>query len=321
MLSGSRLLTVEFMPIQPQNAIAVEGLTMHYGSHQVVRGIDFEVNFGEVFAFLGPNGAGKTSTVEILEGFRQRSGGVVRVLEADPAHATSAWRDRVGVVLQDSTPEPDLTVHETLQLYAGFYRRPRPLDEILRITGLEEQASMRNGRLSGGQQRRLDVALALVGDPDLLFLDEPTTGFDPAARRAAWDTIAGLKALGKTIFLTTHYLEEAEYLADRIAVLVAGRIVASGSPLELGGRDHKPSVISFELSPQVDTIEWPDHFAALEPEIHAGRTSLRSANPSDDLTVLLEWARSRSLNISSLEVSLPTLEETYLALTTGGVAP
>src|SRR5580698_8618701 len=238
-------------------AIEVTGLTMRYGSRQVVNGIDFTVNHGEVFAFLGPNGAGKTTTVEVLEGFRSRTAGTVRVLGIDPESAPSAWRDRVGVVLQSSVPEPDLTVRETVELYAGFYRRPRPVDEVLALTGLEAQAGMRNRRLSGGQQRRLDVALALVGDPDLLFLDEPTTGFDPAARRAAWQTVAELKQLGKTLFLTTHYLEEADYLAGRIAVITAGRIVATGTPADLGGRDQQPSTVRLALHPSIPFNEWP----------------------------------------------------------------
>src|SRR5580698_8981853 len=225
----------EFQPATSEASLAIEvsGLRKHYGNHEVVQGIDFSVRCGEIFAFLGPNGAGKTTTVEILEGFTNRSAGHVRVLGIDPQQATAAWRDRVGVVLQSSVPEPDLSVEETIRLYAGFYSHPRPTEEVLALTGLESQASTRNGRLSGGQQRRLDVALALVGDPDLLFLDEPTTGFDPAARRAAWETVAGLKQLGKTVVLTTHYLEEAEFLADRIAVITNGRIVATGTPAQL----------------------------------------------------------------------------------------
>ncbi len=230
-------------------AIEVSGLTKEYRGRPAVKGIDFTVAHGEIVAILGPNGAGKTTTVEILEGFRSRTGGQVRVLGVDPEGAPAAWRDRVGVVLQSSVPEPDLTVAETVELYGGFYRHPLPTAEILDVTGLTEQASMRNRRLSGGQQRRLDVALALVGGPDVLFLDEPTTGFDPAARRAAWRTIAGLKALGKTILLTTHYLEEAETLADRIAVISAGRIVASGTPADLGGRDRRPSTRSASAAP------------------------------------------------------------------------
>jgi ABC-2 type transport system ATP-binding protein len=317
----------EDTPAGTDTAIEVTGLTMRYGPRQVVNGIDFTVNHGEVFAFLGPNGAGKTTTVEILEGFRSRTAGTVRVLGIDPESAPSAWRDRVGVVLQSSVPEPDLTVEETVELYAGFYRRPRPVDEVLALTGLEAQAGMRNRRLSGGQQRRLDVALALVGDPDVLFLDEPTTGFDPAARRAAWETIAGLKRLGKTIFLTTHYLEEAEYLADRIAVITAGRIVATGTPADLGGRDQQPSTVRLALHPSIPFNEWPAEFAAgagvaarLRPRprprlLADGRFEFDSSDPAADLYELTRWATTNGVRIDGLEVTRPTLEDVYLALT------
>src|SRR5919108_2741411 len=194
----------------PAAAIAVRDLRMSYGSREILRGVDLEVRRGEIFAFLGPNGAGKTTTVEILEGFRRRTGGDVRVLGEDPAVAGTSWRERVGVVLQESQIEPMLTARECLELYAGYYAAPRPVDETLELVGLSEKADERAGHLSGGQQRRLDVALALIGDPDIVFLDEPTTGFDPAARRTAWQAITGLRALGKTVFLTTHFMEEAE---------------------------------------------------------------------------------------------------------------
>ncbi len=293
---------------------------MSYGGREVVRGIDFRVHPGEVFAFLGPNGAGKTTTVEILEGFRSRTGGDVRVLGIDPAKAKSAWRDRVGVVLQSSVPEPDLTVRETVELYSGYYRRPRPTAELLTLTGLQEQADVRNVRLSGGQQRRLDVALALVGDPDLLFLDEPTTGFDPAARRVAWETVAGLKRLGKTIFLTTHYLDEAEYLADRIAVITAGRIVAVGTPREIGGRDRRPSIVRFGLEENSQRPSPFGHFGGRARVLNDGRWEMASADPTADICDLSEWAGDRGLRVVGLEVAPPSLEETYLALTTGGQA-
>jgi ABC-2 type transport system ATP-binding protein len=302
-----------------EHAIVVEGLTMDYGSKPVVRGIDFQVAVGEAFAFLGPNGAGKTTTVEILEGFRIRTGGDVRVLGLDPAKATSAWRDRVGVVLQSSTPEADLSVRETLALYAGFYRRPRSIDEVLAVTGLEGQADMRNGRLSGGQQRRLDVALALVGDPDVLFLDEPTTGFDPAARRAAWEAVAGLKSMGKTIFLTTHYLDEAEYLADRIAVIVDGRIVAAGPPGQLGGRDHQPSRIRFRLPPALGPADLPSDLAGGIDLLDSGALELSTHDPQTVLLALTRWAEAGNHHLGDLEVSRPSLEETYLTLTAGSV--
>src|SRR5439155_8133548 len=196
--------------------ISVRGLRKSYGSVEAVAGIDLEVSRGEIFAFLGPNGAGKTTTVEILEGFRERTAGEVTVLGADPARAGGAWRDRIGVVLQESQPEPGLTVRECLELFAGYYGAPRDIAETIGLVGLGEKADTLGELLSGGQRRRLDVALGLIGDPELIFLDEPTTGFDPSARRAAWAVIAGLRALGKTVFLTTHYMDEAEHLADRI---------------------------------------------------------------------------------------------------------
>jgi ABC-2 type transport system ATP-binding protein len=215
-----------------------------------------------VFAFLGPNGAGKTTTVEILEGYRRRDAGEVSVLGVDPARAGGDWRARIGVVLQESEPEAELTVEECLALYAGYYPAPRPVGQTLELVGLAGQRAKRCGRMSGGQRRRLDMALALIGDPELIFLDEPTTGFDPAARQSAWDVIAGLRDLGKTAFLTTHYMEEAEHLADRIAVLAAGRIVAQGKAATLGGRDDQASVISFTLPPGVPAAELPPPVAA-----------------------------------------------------------
>jgi ABC-2 type transport system ATP-binding protein len=298
-------------------AVVVTGLTMHYGSRPAVKGIDFTIAYGEVFAFLGPNGAGKTTTVEILEGFRARTGGEARVLGIDPGHATPAWRDRVGVVLQSSTPEADLSVCETIELYAGYYRHPRPTTEILALTGLEDQAATRNRRLSGGQQRRLDVALALVGDPAILFLDEPTTGFDPAARRAAWETIRGLKALGKTIVLTTHYLEEAEYLADRIAVISGGRIVAEGSPATLGGRHRRPSSVRFRLEPHPVSGP-PPPLGSASRVLDDGRTEFASDDPASDLQRLTAWAKARDRRVTRLEVAPPSLEAIYLALTAEG---
>ena len=220
-------------------------------------GLDFEVYGGEIFAFLGPNGAGKTTTVEILEGYRERTSGAVSVLGIDPAHPTRSWHHRVGVVLQESEPEPELTVRESLQLYAGYYAHPLSVDEALDAVGLTPQAEVLVRELSGGQRRRLDFGLALVGDPELLFLDEPTTGFDPSARRAAWSVIDGLRALGKTIFLTTHYMDEAEALADRIAVISAGRVIAAGTPQTLGGRDSKQCRVTFTLPPGVAIGDLP----------------------------------------------------------------
>jgi ABC-2 type transport system ATP-binding protein len=265
-------------------------------------------------AVLGPNGAGKTTTIEILEGFRARKGGEIHVLGVDPEHVTSAWRERVGVVLQSSTPEPDLTVRETIELYAGFYSRPVGTGHLLEMCGLTEQSDVRNRRLSGGQQRRLDVALALVGNPELIFLDEPTTGFDPAARHAAWEMIAGLRELGTTIVLTTHYLEEAEYLADRIAVIDCGRIVAEGTPQELGGRDKAPTTISFRaLDP---TLAPPLPVQPTAPD----RVGIATHEPTQVLCTLTTWAVEHGIELLDLEVRAPSLEETYLQLTKSGVA-
>src|SRR5262245_13152027 len=295
-------------------AISVTGLHKSYGEFEAVRGIDLEVAHGEVFAFLGPNGAGKTTTTEILEGYRERSSGTVEVLGVDPASPSREWRERIGIVLQQCRMRPELTVRETLELYAGYYSAPRPVDDTIEQVGLTVKADARAGNLSGGQQRRLDVGLALIGDPDLLFLDEPTTGFDPSARRQAWSVIAGLRDLGKTIFLTTHYMDEAQRLADRVAVIAAGDIVARGTPADLGDREHRPAEISFEL---------PDHLAPsdLPPEIAAavrvenGALRLSSEQPIELLNRLTGWALERSVDLEGLEVRRPSLEDIYLELT------
>jgi len=297
--------------------IEVTGLRKTYDGADAVAGIELTVNPGEVFAFLGPNGAGKTTTVEILEGYRRRTAGEVSVLGVDPARAGRDWRARIGVVLQESEPEAELTVGECLSLYAGYYPRPRPVAETLELVGLADRRSARCGRLSGGQRRRLDVALALIGDPELIFLDEPTTGFDPAARQSAWQVIAGLRDLGKTIFLTTHYMEEAEYLADRIAVLVAGRIVAEGTAATLGGRDTEASIISFTLPPDVPTGDLPAAVTASVISSADGRIEATSRNPLHLLGALAEWTATRDLDLPDLDVHRPTLEDIYLQLTRG----
>ena len=295
--------------------ISVRGLVKRYDSHQAVAGIDLEVRHGEIFAFLGPNGAGKTTTVEILEGFRQRTAGEVSVLGQDPATAGGAWRDRVGVVLQESEPEPGLSVRECLAMYAGYYRTPRDIDETIALVGLTAKAGTLGTRLSGGQRRRLDFALALIGDPELIFLDEPTTGFDPSARRAAWEVVAGLRKLGKTIFLTTHYMDEAEYLADRIMVLSAGHIVAEGTPRTLGGRDHMSTAISFTLPGGLAPRDLPEGLSPLAEPGAAGLTVLHSESPLVHLQMLGNWALSRGFDLPDLDVHRPTLEEVYLTLT------
>jgi ABC-2 type transport system ATP-binding protein len=294
--------------------ITVRGLVKRYGRREAVRGIDLEVQRGEVFAFLGPNGAGKTTTVEILEGFRSRTSGEVTVLGVDPSRAGGAWRDRVGVVLQESEPEPGLSVRECLELYAGYYRVPRSIADTITLVGLAGKADTLASELSGGQRRRLDVALALIGDPELIFLDEPTTGFDPSARRAAWEVIVGLRKLGKTVFLTTHYMEEAEYLADRVAVIAAGQIVARGTPQTLGGRDRMTTEISFTVPHGIALAQLPIGIGAtcIESDRRV-RVSTEDSVPA--LFSLTRWALENDFELPDLELRRATLEDVYLALT------
>lgn len=296
------------------DVITVRDLRMSYGHYEAVRGIDLDVAQGEIFAFLGPNGAGKTSTVEILEGFRTRTGGEVRVLGEDPARAGSDWRARVGVVLQESAPEAWLTVRECMSMYAGYYPNPLPVGRALELVGLTDKADGRCDRLSGGQLRRLDMALALIGDPELVFLDEPTTGFDPAARHTAWDVIAGLRELGKTIFLTTHYMDEAEALADQIMIIAAGRIVASGTPATIGGRASAATTIRFTLPDGVT----PGDLPGLPAPVTAGRggtVEILHDQPVPVLHTLTTWALQHGYPLSDLTAHRPTLEEIYLRLT------
>jgi ABC-2 type transport system ATP-binding protein len=276
------------------NAIAVRGLRKSYGALEAVREIDFEVQRGEVFGLLGPNGAGKTTTVEVLEGYRKRDGGEVEVLGVDPAAARGDWRERIGVVLQSSAMYETLTTAEMLRLFAGYYESPRPVDEVVELVGLQDKRDERVRRLSGGQRRRLDLGLALVGDPELIFLDEPTTGFDPRARRQAWETIRGLRGLGKTILLTTHYLDEAEQLADRVAVLSHGRIVASGAPAELTGAVPATEIRYRENGREV---------------------VLETDEPTRVLHDLTARALAESRELEGLVVRRPSLEEVYLSLT------
>ena len=304
--------------------ISVRGLRKSYGAFEAVAGIDIQVSAGEIFAFLGPNGAGKTTTVEILEGFRKRSSGEVTVLGADPAGAGGDWRDRIGVVLQESRPEPGLTVRECLELYAGYYRAPRDIGETIELVGLEGKSDTVSEQLSGGQRRRLDVALALIGDPELIFLDEPTTGFDPSARRAAWEVVSGLRDLGKTVFLTTHYMDEAENLADRVAVIAGGRIVAEGTPDMLGGREQMPATIAFTLPDRLVPDDLPPGLLGLVASRTDGRIVLESERPLADVKLLADWALARCLDLPDLDVRRPSLEDVYLQLTDaqqqGGVA-
>jgi ABC-2 type transport system ATP-binding protein len=299
------------------SVIRVNGLRKSYGEHEVVCGIDLEVHRGEVFAFLGPNGAGKTTTVEILEGYRSRSAGEVSVLEEDPASADGGWRARIGLVLQSCTMPPELTVRELVALYAGYYPHPRGVPETIELVGLADKRDARTKQLSGGQLRRLDVALALIGDPELVFLDEPTTGFDPTARHHAWEVIANLRELGKTIFLTTHYMDEAQALADHVAVIVAGVIVAEGTPETLGGRDRELSDISFRLPPGTVPAALPRELASIARQREDGRVHLGVLDPARALYALAGWALEYGEHLDSLTVGRPTLEDVYLRLTDG----
>ena len=278
-------------------AVRVSDLHKSYGDLEAVRGVSFEIGEGEVFGLLGPNGAGKTTTVEILEGYRRRDAGEAWVLGHDPGTAGSEFRERIGVVLQSSELYPTFTVRECLELFGGYYERRRDVDEVIELVGLGEKRGARIGTLSGGQKRRLDLGVALMGDPDLLFLDEPTTGFDPAARRAAWETIRALRSLGKTILLTTHYLDEAEQLADRVAVIRDGRIVALGTPAELTG-------------------------SAPQTEIRYRRNGREVVVATDEPTRVLHELTAEALaagtELEGLQVRRPTLEEVYLSLTGNG---
>jgi ABC-2 type transport system ATP-binding protein len=276
------------------SAIEVSGLRKSYGPREVLQDVSFTVETGEVFALLGPNGAGKTTTVEILEGYRRRDGGEVSVLGADPAKAGQDFRARIGIVLQSSAVYPLLSVRETLELFAGYYPHPRRPEEVIELVGLNEQVDARVRTLSGGQLRRLDLALALVGDPELIFLDEPTTGFDPAARRQAWDTIRGLRELGKSILLTTHYMEEAQRLSDRIAILRDGRIALTGSPREL-------------LSGQA--------LVEIRYRRNGEEVVIDTEEPTRVLHELTAQALADGVELEGLEVRRRTLEDVYLDLT------
>jgi ABC-2 type transport system ATP-binding protein len=275
-------------------AISVRDLRKSYGEHEAVRGITFHIDEGEVFGLLGPNGAGKTTTVEILEGYRKRDAGEVDVLGFDPAVALTQFRERIGVVLQQSQLFSTLTVRETHSLFAGYYKHPRDVDDVIALVGLTDKRDARVKTLSGGQKRRLDLGVALVGDPELIFLDEPTTGFDPAARRAAWEMIRSLRSLGKTILLTTHYLDEAEQLADRLAVLREGQIIREGTPAELTG-------------------------GSSETEVRYRRDGhevlIRTTEPTKLLHQLTEEALAEGRELEGLSVRRPTLEDVYLLLT------
>jgi ABC-2 type transport system ATP-binding protein len=294
--------------------ISVRGLTKSYGNFQALRGVDFEVRRGQVLALLGPNGAGKTTTVEILEGFRKRDGGEVSVLGADPSHRDRKLRSRVGIVLQECAVEPYLTVTEAITQRSYLYPHPRSAAEVIALVGLEAKRDARIKTLSGGQQRRLDLGLALVGDPELIFLDEPTTGFDPSARRESWELVRGLCAEGRTVVLTTHYMDEAQALADQVAVIAAGRVVASGTPDTIGGRDRGKTTVRFVIPPGVSLCDLP-----LPSELHTtvkcGAVEFSLLDPTNLLHDLTGWSVTQGKPLAGLTVSRPSLEDVYLALT------
>jgi ABC-2 type transport system ATP-binding protein len=298
-----------------QSAVVVSGLRKSYGSLEAVRGIDFAVEQGVVFALLGPNGAGKTTTVEILEGYRARTAGDVSVLGMDPQSGGVRLRRRIGIVLQECGIDPFLNVTEAVRRQAGYYPAPRPISEVISLVGLGTKANDRVKTLSGGQQRRLDLALALVGDPDLIFLDEPTTGFDPSARREAWDLVRNLAGLGKTILLTTHYMEEAQALADRVAVIAAGHIVAGGTPDSLGGRDTADAVVRFHLPDATVPADIPVAGLADAETGHEGEVTFSTSDPTKALHELTGWALDRGVDLAGLTVTRPSLEDVYLQIT------
>jgi ABC-2 type transport system ATP-binding protein len=296
--------------VSDELAVRVRGLVKSYGSVRAVRGIDLDIRHGEIFALLGPNGAGKTSTVEILEGYRRRDGGEVAVLGCDPGRDRAKMLPRVGIVLQKTGVDKYLTVIETVQMYASYYPRPRSPDEVVELVGLTEKRDSRVTKLSGGQTRRLDMAVALAGDPDLLFLDEPTTGFDPSARRDAWAVVKNLASLGKTVLLTTHYMDEAQYLADRVAVIAAGQILAEGPPATLGDRNLAGARIRCRLPAGVT----PPVTLPGEQDAN-GFTVITSSEVVQDLHQLTSWAIDNRIALDGLEVTRPSLEDVYLSLT------
>jgi len=303
-----------------QPAIEVRDLRRSYGEVHAVAGISFEVARGEVFCLLGPNGAGKTTTVEILEGYRSRNGGEVRVLGIDPASGSRELRDRTGIVLQQCGVQSDLTVAELIEMYGRYYTRRRAVDELIELVDLAGKRDVRAKKLSGGQRRRLDLALALVGDPDVVFLDEPTTGFDPAARRGAWSTVRSLCELGKTVFLTTHFMDEAQTLADRVAIMRAGEIIAIGRPDELGGRDLRPAEIRFLLPAGWslgDLPELPD----VERSLQGDRVLVVTREPVRTANAITGWALERGVELERFSVTQPTLEDIYLELTGAAEPP
>ena len=298
-------------------AVEVRDLRKTYGEVEAVRGVSFDVSRGEVFCLLGPNGAGKTTTVEILEGYRTRTGGDARVLDIDPATGARELHEQVGIVLQQCGVQIDLTVAELVEMYGRYHVRHRGVDEVIELVELTEKRDVRAKQLSGGQRRRLDLALALVGEPELIFLDEPTTGFDPAARRQAWSTIRSLCDLGKTIFLTTHYMDEAQFLADRVAIMRGGEIIALGRPDELGGRDVRPAEIRFTLPDGVSAADLP-RFPGQGQSLDGDRVLIQTREAVRAVNLVTGWALEREIELAHLSVSQPTLEDIYLELTEDG---
>jgi ABC-2 type transport system ATP-binding protein len=296
----------------PANAVEVEDLRKSYRSVEAVRGISFAVAEGEVFALLGPNGAGKTTTVEILEGFRPRDGGRVAVLGYDPATGDRRLKQQMGIVLQTTGVDPYLTVAETVDMFRGYYPHPRSRDEVIDLVGLTEKSKERVTRLSGGQRRRLDVAISLAGDPRVLFLDEPTTGFDPGAKRQAWDVIKGLAGLGKTIFLTSHSMDEVQFLADRVVIITAGRIVAEGTPDSLMGRHQESTVIRFRLASSASELP---QMLSRGVRVDGDAMELVTKDPTRTMYELTSWAVDNNVSLDGLEVRRPSFEDVYLDIT------
>ena len=305
------------MPDVP--AVRARGVRKRYGATVALDGVDLTVEHGEVFGLLGPNGAGKTTLCEILEGHRLRDEGEVKVLGYDPADGRQEFRDRIGVVLQEAGHPPTMTVIEAVRVFSAAYPHPRQPEEVLELVGLSEKVKARIKTLSGGQRRRLDLALGIAGDPDLIFLDEPTTGFDPSARRRSWELVANLRKLGKTILLTTHYMDEAQTLADRVAVIAAGRIAAEGTPETIGGRDVAKAIVEFRLppggNPRVDPSSIPLPRAADLDLAADGRIRFTTETPTRDLAALTAWAAARGEELEGLTVARPSLEDMYLRLT------
>jgi ABC-2 type transport system ATP-binding protein len=304
------------LPRMAEIAIEIKGLRKNYGSLVAVAGVDLTVNTGEVFAVLGPNGAGKTTMIEILEGYRQRTSGEVTVLGHDPSRNERAFKERIGIVLQQTGLDPFLTADETIDMYRSYFPHPRPRDEVLEVVGLAGVNDKRVTKLSGGQKRRLDVAVGLAGDPDLFFLDEPTTGFDPSARRHAWEMIHNLKSLGKTVLLTTHYMDEAQNLSDRVAIISSGKILAEGPPSSLGSGTETGTMITFRLP---EGIRLPESLAKGAKE-RDGLVEMQPLHAVRTLNELTGWALELDIDLEGLRVARPTLEDVYLELTDGGAS-